>query len=526
MGDSPSEHDQDAFYTCIASDSLLTSDGETISAQLSANFEIAELFNGSEGDCALFTPSQVPDANTNRTAEAPIWQCQQSPEGALIALQNCKLWFLFTDGKHENSEEDNFARRARCLGVVNYPCVIVLFGASSDGPPPSTKYQVCYETISNASNALFLFHDIGTGQNYIFQAKGCFSNFSAGRINISLENQWKTCKWAQLRRFQYENLRSTTLPPPQSIDHVDQLTVHERSIMTNGEYQTMMATRDVGDRFDIRRLQEIIDVAGKAQTYKPLYAKASLPSDLIQRVDINGQANHNIHGILMNLDFGSVGMDVDERRVNEYREELRAANKANRLAFREAQRKERAEGQTKSKSFLLPVSEPEATFFPGFIRAPMKDRQHSEHRGSCMLCHTENVILVLLLHSAELVNDDHLLVISLPLVFDTLVVCDACAVHFPAPHNVLEKEVVAALPLVSVIDNEAAWERSFGAVVEYLVRDDEILPLVSRWLSTQVRYKVGELKPGDYKEALDWLMGNLEKWMDTTRNRRFDIDSI
>ncbi|KUJ10910.1 uncharacterized protein LY89DRAFT_759871 [Mollisia scopiformis] len=518
---------QEPFYTCIASDSLFTSDGSIVNAQLSAKLEIGQLHNREGDNCSLFSRRPSLDRDSNGATTKSTWQSQGSPQAALIAIQNCKLWFLFTDGKQEDGEDENFNRRVERLGVEGYPCVFVLFGSSSDGPPPNTQFHVCAKTYSSAPNALFLFHDVGTDQIYIFHAKGCFAKLSDGRPTI--QHNWEGCKWFQLQRFRYEKLLAIKLPSPQPGLVADRLTIHNGTVLTNGEYRAMKAAADVGARFDLRRLQEIINKAGEKDTFKPQYWKPSQPSSTVERVDIDGQASHAVRGILMNLDHKSMGIDVPESRIDGYREDLRAANKANRLAFEQALVKKEMEDleekQKSRESFLLPVVDPHEIFFPGFVRGPVTIRQHSEFRGACMFCHEEDVMLAFLLHRVELVNVDSLRVTGLPLVFNNMLVCDACAVHC-RPDGLMEPKVAAVLPLVSVIDNEAAWTEVFDTVIGSGVGKEDILLSVWNWLSTQLGYEVEELKPVSYKEALEWVLKDLGKWEDITRNRRFDTKII
>lgn len=520
---------QVAFYTCIATDSLHNSEHATIAAQLAVKSELESLFNVSKSSDAFLTTSPSPSTDSSQATPTSTWQFRGCPKMALMALQNCKLWILFTDGEQERSYHDTFTNRVAKLEIANYPCVFILFGSCGDGPPPATKYYVCSDTFFEARDAILLFHDVGTDQIYVFQAKGCFETLKNGGLTINQED-WEGCKWSELRRLKYEELLHIKLSLPVPLPLEKQLQIHEGRILTNSEYKATKVEADVGDIFDVERLQEIILKAAEKDTFSPRYSKPSIPSSAISRVDINGQAGHIIHMIFMNLDHRSMGIDVPEARIDEYRNDLRAANKVNRLAFGEAVTKKKQENFEKQlsrrKSFLLPVTDPEETFFPGFVRAPLTNRQHNEFRGQCMLCYEEDTILVFLMHHADLANRDHLNHIYLEFVFHSMLVCDACAFHIPSTNSHIERDIIAALPLVSVIDNEGAWTKEFGKVIGVDADEEEILMSIWKWLNTQLGYDVSSLEEGCYRDALHWIMRDLGKWEGTTRNRRYDTKSI
>lgn len=240
-------------YVCIACDTLFTSDGVVAQAMSFARSKIEELVDSSY--TAVFTASQGSDT---RSTASSVWKCQQPSEPSLLALQDCKLWFLLTDGKCEN-----LASRAQLLSLDKYPCVMVLFGSCAAGPPPSTKYQVFRDIYALSTDALLLFHDIHTHQVYIFQANGCFASLAERTTALdSAEKEWTMSNWYQLCRFQYAQLDKIELSAPELISHTDQLTIDgSGSVLTVRDYLAKLAVADVGEKLDYDRLKEIISAA-------------------------------------------------------------------------------------------------------------------------------------------------------------------------------------------------------------------------------------------------------------------------
>lgn len=483
-----------------------------VKAQVAVKTEIEDLFNAHASRSAFLKASLSPDTELDGNQEVSVWRCEDHPKQATNALNNSKLWLFFTAGDqeryHDGTPYDTFTLRAAQLQAVDRACVFIVFGSCAGRSPPEMRYDVCEKTIEQTSDALLLFHDVDTGQVYLFQAKGCFRVLLGSEVTVDQGEAWEDSKWSTLRRFQYEELLRVQLPDPLQLPFQEQSIIHEGRILSNKQYQALMAKKDVGDPFDMERLQEIIKKAGDKDKYHPRYSTPSLPSSTIPRVDIDGHANHIIHMIFMNLDHRSMGINVPESRLDDYRKDLRAANRASRLAFEQATAKHRQETleaqQSKRKSFLLPAADPEETFYPGFVRAPATNRKHSEFRAQCMLCHENDTILVLLMHYADLVNEQHLPYIYVSFVIHSMLVCDACAVHIPVQNNHLDRDIVAVLPLVSVIDNEMAWTQAFKNVVGE-VKDEEILVLVWKWLNTQLGYDVAGLRDGVYKDAVEWV---------------------
>ncbi|CZR68812.1 uncharacterized protein PAC_18712 [Phialocephala subalpina] len=494
-------------YVCIASESLFGSAGDIACAMSCARRDIEELVDSSY--TAVFT-----------TSPGPLWQCQQSPGSSLLALQDCKLWFLFTDGKNEHSEDDNFTSRAQLLAIEKYPCVLVLFGSCAAGPPPSTMHQI-----------------------YIFQAKGCFESLAKDATTIDShppEEDWTMSNWYQLRRIRYAQLDKIKLPAPDPMSHMDQLTVFPTgSVVTVREYLAKMAAVDIGEKLDSERFKEIVAAAATARSTPLLDSSLGLSGPRkqnehhIERVDIDDNAYHAIQMIFFNEDLKSRGIDVPAERLDAYRDDLRVANNTNRawlhhrLAHITGQKnKAKLAGR---KSFHLPVPDLEETFVPGFVRSSPTQRQHGEYRGTCQLCHAKDSLLAALLHAIDIDIDDQEKLKSLCLsdIFNPLLVCDACAFHFPIPNNLLLDEVVVAvLPLVSIMDNVGAWTDALGAALGWSFAMDDPLPAFAAWFRDQ-RSTFGEAEEtecagqgGTFEGALRWVRKNIEKWISITQDRR------
>lgn len=249
---------------------------------------------------------------------------------------------------------------------------------------------------------------------------------------------------------------------------------------------------------------------------------------------MGGRAYHAIQMIFFNEDLKSRGIDVPTERIDAYRKDIRAANDTNRACLRErlarvAQNNGKAK-LTERKSFHLPVPDLEETFVPGFVRSSPTQRQHGEYRGICKLCHAKDSLLVLLLHTVEIDIDDQEKLMSLYFsdIFNPLLVCDACAIHFPTNDLPLDQAVVSTLPLVSIMDNEAAWNDSLRAALGWPFATDDPIPAFAAWFRNQ-RDTFGQAETeeveclagqGTFTGALGWVGKNLEKWMSVTQHRR------
>lgn len=101
--------------------------------------------------------------------------CLYNSTEYVSALQKCNLWFLLTDGAVDEEELKAFTRATMQHGTHAKTCIVVLFGFENDYcQPGDLDVSTGISVFSLASDALYLFHDIPTGQVYILQAKGVF----------------------------------------------------------------------------------------------------------------------------------------------------------------------------------------------------------------------------------------------------------------------------------------------------------------------------------------------------------------
>ena len=94
---------------------------------------------------------------------------------AKTALSKCSAWFLLTDGEIAPQSISQFSQGVCEASLHGTPCVIILFGYKSNRPL-SCNVSVGLSVFSNATDCLFLFHDVDTTQVYIFQSKGKFNS--------------------------------------------------------------------------------------------------------------------------------------------------------------------------------------------------------------------------------------------------------------------------------------------------------------------------------------------------------------
>lgn len=124
-------------------------------------------------------------------------------------LQNSSLWFLLTDGKIDQITVKDFALGICEKGLHGTACVIILFG-HRPGRPASCNISVGQAVFAVAPDCAFLFHDVVTGEIFVFQCKGCFRGLlPQEEMQITLDTE---TTWHQLPQISYDKLAKLTVP--------------------------------------------------------------------------------------------------------------------------------------------------------------------------------------------------------------------------------------------------------------------------------------------------------------------------
>lgn len=135
-----------------------------------------------------------------------------SPE-YVAALQKCNLWFLLTDGAVDEEELNAFTKATMEKGTHGKACVVIFFGFENDYcQPGDLDVSTGISVFSLATDALYLFHDIPTGQVYILQAKGAFLSLLVPRSQAIFTDD---LDWDMLPKITYASLGTVRFPPAQ-----------------------------------------------------------------------------------------------------------------------------------------------------------------------------------------------------------------------------------------------------------------------------------------------------------------------
>ena len=133
-------------------------------------------------------------------------------------LQNCHLWFLFTDGEIVPQLVRRFALGIASRSLHGTACVIVVFG-SRPAKPILCNISVGFAVFGVSPDSLFVFHDAYTHEAYILQCKGCFNVLMPHRTReLNLD---KDTDWTALPRLNYPDLLNIKVRPPAKLAVTD-----------------------------------------------------------------------------------------------------------------------------------------------------------------------------------------------------------------------------------------------------------------------------------------------------------------
>jgi len=129
-------------------------------------------------------------------------------------LRNSSLWFLLTDGEIDEFTVKRFALGIGERGLHGTACVIILFG-QPPLRPASCNISVGQAVFAVVPDCAFLFHDIVTGETFVFQCKGCFRGLlPQEEMQIALDTK---TTWHDLPQISYDKLAKLTVPKPRKV---------------------------------------------------------------------------------------------------------------------------------------------------------------------------------------------------------------------------------------------------------------------------------------------------------------------
>ncbi|KAH7268243.1 hypothetical protein B0J15DRAFT_441386 [Fusarium solani] len=129
-------------------------------------------------------------------------------------LQRARAWFLMTDGYIEEPLVNKFANAIPNHGLHGTASVIILFGYRLRSPF-ECNVSVGMSVFAVAPHCVFLFHDVTTGQVYVFQAKGSFASLLSKQSRFT--SFGPTTRWEDLTQITYDDLSAVKVPKPTSL---------------------------------------------------------------------------------------------------------------------------------------------------------------------------------------------------------------------------------------------------------------------------------------------------------------------
>lgn len=129
-------------------------------------------------------------------------------------LQRARVWFLMTDGYIKERHVNKFANAIPTHGLHGTASVIILFGYRFH-LPFECNVSVGMSVFAVAPHCVFLFHDVTTGQVYVFQAKGSFASLLSDQSKFT--SFGPTTRWEDLTRITYGELSAVKVPKPTAL---------------------------------------------------------------------------------------------------------------------------------------------------------------------------------------------------------------------------------------------------------------------------------------------------------------------
>ncbi|KAJ4168968.1 hypothetical protein NW754_010900 [Fusarium falciforme] len=119
-----------------------------------------------------------------------------------------------TDGYIEEPLINKFANAIPNHGLHGTASVIILFGYRLRSPF-ECNVSVGMSVFAVAPHCVFLFHDVTTGQVYVFQAKGSFASLLSEKSRFT--SFGPTTRWEDLPQITYDDLSAVKVPKPTSL---------------------------------------------------------------------------------------------------------------------------------------------------------------------------------------------------------------------------------------------------------------------------------------------------------------------
>ncbi|MCJ1262859.1 hypothetical protein MMC22_002729 [Lobaria immixta] len=245
------------------------------------------------------------------------------------ALSKCSAWFLLTDGEIAHNEICDFSNGICEASLHGTPCVVILFGYKSLRPT-MCNISVGLSVFSNATDCLFLFHDIDTTQVYILQSKGKFNALLPSGCREVVFNE--ETLWTDLPTFLYRQLFDLPIPLRQKLRPDDLLLQGGQKINLQNLYLNQVdpsVTRDIMENDEnLKSVLLAAQLRGKDDDIENWISNQKLEASnilLCDRPDANNQATMLIRALLHAVSLEH----PDHLIVDSLQKELRTAHFAN-----------------------------------------------------------------------------------------------------------------------------------------------------------------------------------------------------
>jgi len=278
------------------------------------------------------------ELHTLQSAGGTIPNCLNEEPNSKNALSKCSTWFLLTDGEIDQNNIRDFSKGVCEASLHGTPCVIVLFGYKTSRPALA-NISVGLSVFSNATDCLFLFHDIESTQVYILQSKGKFNEvLPPGCHELILDRE---TLWGGLPTFHYRQLFDLPLPARQQLRPDDLLLQSGQKVNLQSLYQHQIESsvaRDIMENDDnLKSVLLAAQLRGRDDDIIRWVSKQKSDMDDIlhcDRPDINDQAAQLMEELLQWL----FSKDPDRMAIGDLRHRLRTAHFANWGLFLESAR--------------------------------------------------------------------------------------------------------------------------------------------------------------------------------------------
>ncbi|KAL8747906.1 MAG: hypothetical protein Q9190_000292 [Brigantiaea leucoxantha] len=426
----------------------------------------------------------------------------QHPECRYV-LQESDFWFLMTDGLIGHEEVRKFARGLLEYALHGKACIISVFG-DTDGKPSDCNITVGLSVFAVSPHVAFLFTNVDSGNTFVLQTKGCFSNLlPPGRSNPVLDYN---TQWDDLPRTSYENLSRVAIPHSQKVGKEEIIlndnsrldltkllenlpsddNIIEQIIDNEDNLKSIALTAKIkgkSDRFEawLDRIDENLDKQDPYITKPPLQEQHSqLLADVIHELEkpVHSEELSSAQKILQEANANdALRMEQDCYREKQGHDRRRSSGHARRVSISGLDDAGDNIGGLQRDYSPVNRYHPDAKLKTGRLRSTGFHKPDSEwefFHGICNICGIDTSVVAFLLRkppdeaeTLHLPKPDSKSKLLYPLtignypemdVVSSLLACDSCSYRLVQQGKSFRGDTfISALPIVSFSKNQAPW---------------------------------------------------------------------